>query len=78
MKSQTDIIQRLSVEVARTQMINNAIIRVLERKNICSEQEVLDELEIVVQEAIKNMLPREIKEYEVNDFFNTSNKLEKN
>jgi hypothetical protein len=78
MKSQTDIIQRLSVEVARTQMINNAIIRVLERKNICSEQEVLDELEIVVQEAIKNMLPREIKEYEVNDFFNTSNELEKN
>lgn len=78
MKNQTDIIQRLSVEVARTQMINNAIIRVLERKNICSEQEVLDELEIVVQEAIKNMLPREIGEHEIDDFFDTPNELEKN
>lgn len=78
MKNQTDIIQRLSVEVARTQMINNAIIRVLERKNICSEQEVLDELEIVVQEAIKNMLPHEIGEHEIDDFFNTPNELEKN
>jgi uncharacterized ubiquitin-like protein YukD len=72
MKNQVDILERLSIELARTQMINNSIIRVLEKKNILSEQEVLDELQIIVKEAIENMIPREVKENEVNDFFTTN------
>ena len=73
MKNQVDILERLSIELARTQMINNSIIRVLEKKNILSEQEVLDELQIIVKEAIENMIPREVEEHEVNDFFLTNN-----
>ena len=72
MKNQIDILERLSIELARTQMINNSIIRVLEKKNILSEQEVLDELQIIVKEAIENMIPHEVKENEVNDFFTTN------
>jgi uncharacterized ubiquitin-like protein YukD len=72
MKNQVDILERLSIELARTQMINNSIIRVLEKKNILSEQEVLDELQIIVKEAIENMIPHEVKENEVNDFFTTN------
>jgi uncharacterized ubiquitin-like protein YukD len=72
MKNQVDILERLSIELARTQMINNSIIRVLEKKNILSEQEVLEELQIVVKEAIENMIPHEVKENEVNDFFTTN------
>jgi hypothetical protein len=72
MKNQVDILERLSIELARTQMINNSIIRVLEKKNILSEQEVLDELQIIVKEAIENMIPREVEEHEVNDFFLTN------
>ena len=72
MKNQVDIIERLSIELARTQMINNSIIRVLEKKNILSEQEVLDELQVVVKEAIEHMIPREVKEHEVDDFFSTN------
>jgi ABC-type iron transport system FetAB ATPase subunit len=68
-----DIIERLSIELARTQMINNSMIRVLEKKNILSEQEVLEELQVVVKEAIENMIPREVEENEVNDFFITNN-----
>jgi hypothetical protein len=72
MKNQVDILERLSIELARTQMINNSIIRVLEKKNILSEQEVLDELQIIVKEAIENMIPHEVEEHEVNDFFLTN------
>jgi len=72
MKNHIDILERLSIELARTQMINTSMIRVLEKKNILSEQEVLEELQIVVKEAIENMIPREVKENEVNDFFTTN------
>jgi uncharacterized ubiquitin-like protein YukD len=72
MKNQVDILERLSIELARTQMINTSMIRVLEKKNILSEQEVLDELQIIVKEAIENMIPHEVKENEVNDFFTTN------
>jgi uncharacterized ubiquitin-like protein YukD len=72
MKNHIDILERLSIELARTQMINTSMIRVLEKKNILSEQEVLDELQIIVKEAIENMIPHEVKENEVNDFFTTN------
>ena len=64
MKNQTEIINHLSVELTRTQMINKAIIQVLERKNIITEQEILDELEGIISSTVKEFSSKLQKKYE--------------
>jgi urease gamma subunit len=46
-------IKLLSLELARTQMINKSIINLLEKKNILTEEEVLEELNHVIQKIVE-------------------------
>jgi hypothetical protein len=46
-------IKLLSLELARTQMINKSIINLLEKKNILTEHEVLEELNQVILQTVE-------------------------
>jgi hypothetical protein len=72
MKNQNEIINHLSIELTRTQMINKAIIQVLERKNIITEQEILDELEDIISSTVKEFSSKLQKKYEEEIETNTS------
>lgn len=63
-KTETEVINHLSIELTRTQMINRAIITVLERKNILTEQEILDEMEIIISDTIESYSNKFKKQFE--------------
>lgn len=44
---------RLSVELTRTQLINKALIELLEEKGILTEAELLEQLDQVIKQVIK-------------------------
>jgi urease gamma subunit len=46
-------IKLLSLELTRTQMISKSVINLLEKKNILTEKEVLEELNQVIQQIVE-------------------------
>jgi predicted transcriptional regulator len=63
MKSQSEIISYLSIELTRTQMINKAIIQLLEKKNIVTEEEVLEELNSIITETVQEYTSKAKEQY---------------
>jgi len=47
------LFHKLSVELTRTQMINKALVELLEEKGILTEAEVLIQLDKIINEVIK-------------------------
>jgi predicted transcriptional regulator len=63
MKTQSEVINHLSVELTRTQMINKALIQLLEKKNILTEEEVLEELNLIITETVREYTSKVKKQY---------------
>jgi predicted transcriptional regulator len=63
MKNQSELINFLSVELTRTQMINKAIIQLLEKKNIITEEEILDELNSIITETVHEYTSKTKEQY---------------
>ena len=63
MKSQSEVINHLSIELTRTQMINKALINLLEKKNILTEKEVLEELNLIITETVQEYTSKIKEQY---------------
>jgi hypothetical protein len=52
------LLHRLSIELSRTQMINKALVELLEEKGILTEAEVLIQLDKIINEVIKETMDK--------------------